>query len=506
VTEAIQVSRTDDRPTLPGDAAVFAWTPSHTIVLVVLCVAQVLDGIDVTVVNVALPSIEDRLGFSADTLSWVVNAYMVMFGGFLLLGGRAGDLVGRRKVFLSGLALFVLASLTSGLAQAAGVLVAARAVQGLAAALIAPMTLALIAVTFPPGKARDRAFAVWGAAYGLSSALGLILGGLLVNGPGWRWIFLINAPIGVIVIVLALRHLDADRPARRHRRFDVAGSVSSTAGVGLLAYGVLRASTTGWDNASTITALAAAVVLLGYFVLHEARIASEPLVAFSLFRNRSLAGANIVTVLRGAAMFALFYFATLYQQQVLHHSALPTGLAYLPLTAILVIASAAGPVLVQRVGTGFVLFGGSLVAAAGLAWFTRITPEGSLWGSVIAPSMVTAVGFAIMVVPSTIAALTGVPAAHTGVASALLNVSLQVGGALGLAALSSVATSRSAGRPGPVALVDGFVLAFAVAAVLLILTAVLALALFRGEGRGERVNVMDLQKAELDPGEDRGTP
>jgi EmrB/QacA subfamily drug resistance transporter len=476
----------------------FTWTGKHTIILVILCVAQVLDGIDVTVVNVALPAIEDEVGFSPDTLSWVVNAYMVTFGGFLLLGGRAGDVIGRRTVFLGGLGLFVVASLVSGVAQQTGLLVGARAVQGLAAALIAPMTLALIAANFPTGKARDRAFALWGAAYGLSSALGLVLGGVLVNGPGWRWIFLINVPIGAVVLLAALRYLDHDRPARRHQRFDVVGAVTSTIGVGLLAYGVLNMSTDGWGNARTIVVLGVAVLLLGYFVVHETRIASEPLMTFSLFRRRSLAGANIVTAMRGAAMFALFYFATLYQQQVLGYSALKTGLAYLPLTLILVVASALGPALVQRIGIRYVLFGGALIAAAGLVLFTRITPDGSLWWNVIAPSVVVGLGFAIMVVPSTIAALTGVPSAHTGVASALLNVSLQVGGALGLAVLSTVATTETAGRVDPAALVDGFVVAFVAAAVLMVVTAVVALAMFRDEGRGETVDVMALQKAGLD--------
>jgi EmrB/QacA subfamily drug resistance transporter len=491
------MSQGDDRAT--GGEPAFTWTLRHAIALVLLCVAQILDGIDVTVVNVALPAIQDRLGFGADALSWVVNAYMVMFGGFLLLGGRAGDLLGRRRVFLGGLALFVLESLVSGLASNAGTLVAARAAQGLAAALIAPMTLALIAVTFPQGRARDQAFAVWGAAYGLSSAAGLLVGGLLVNGPGWRWIFFVNVPIGALVLVAALRYLPGDRPIRRHRRFDTVGAVTSTAGVGLLAYGALRATQAGWTSGNTVGVLSAAVVLLAAFVVHETRIAREPLVSFALFRQGTVAGANIVTALRGAAMFALFFLATLYQQQVLGYSALKTGLAYLPLTVILLVASAAGPMLVQRVGVRFVLFGGSLVGAAGLLWFTRISPEGSLPWSVIAPLVVVGLGFAIMVVPATIAALTGVPAAQAGVASALLNVSLQVGGALGVAVLSSIAATRTsarlnAGRAGDAALVDGFTLAFLVAAALMVLTAVVALALFREQGRGEALDVMELQK------------
>jgi EmrB/QacA subfamily drug resistance transporter len=475
----------------------FAWTPTHTIALVVLCVAQALDGIDVTVVNVALPSIQDQLGFSQASLSWVVNAYMVLFGGCLLLGGRAGDLLGRRRVFLGGLVLFSAASLASGLAPNAGMLVAARAAQGLAAALIAPMTLALIAVIFPEGPARNRAFAVWGAVYGVSSALGLLIGGLLVTGPSWRWIFLVNVPVGVVVLVAAARYLPADRPAGRHRRFDVIGAVTSTAGVGLLAYAVLQAGTGGWRTAQTISLLTGAGMLLGYFVIHETRVAAQPLVAFSLFGNRSLTAANAVTALRGGAMFALFYFATLYQQQVLHFSALRTGLAYLPLTAILVLASSAGPTLVARLGIRLVLASGALTAAAGLAVFTQLSPQGTLWWGIIAPSVAAGLGFAIMIVPTTIAALTGVPASHTGVASALLNVSLQLGGALGVAVLSTAAATRTAsqlraGQPNDVALVDGFGLAFGIASAVMALTAVLAVLLFGEHGRGQKVDLAEL--------------
>jgi EmrB/QacA subfamily drug resistance transporter len=469
----------------------FTWTPAHTVIAVVLCGAQVLDGIDVTMVNVALPAIARQVGLSEAALSWVVSAYMVTFGGFLLLGGRAGDLIGRRTVFLAGLVLFAVGSLASGLAREPGVLVGARAVQGVAAALIAPMTLALLAANFPAGKPRDRAFALWAAAYAVSSALGLLLGGLLVNALGWRSIFFVNVPIAAGILVVALRYLRPDRPARSHHRFDVAGAVTSTAGVGLLAFGVLSGRTDGWSGSGTVVALAVAGLLLAYFAVHETRLASEPLVRFSLLRERSVAGANIVTALRGAAMFALFYFATLYQQQVLGFSPLKTAAAYLPLTLILLVASGAGPALVRRIGIRVVLPAGSLIAAAGLVWFAQLTRDGSLLWSVVAPSAVVAVGFAIMVVPSTIAAVTGVPAAHTGIASAMLNVSLQVGGALGLAALSTLADSEGTR-------LEGFSAAFVAAAALMAATAIVAVLLFRDEGRGAEVDVMALQKAGLE--------
>jgi EmrB/QacA subfamily drug resistance transporter len=489
------------RPT--ETSASFAWTARHVAALVVLCVAQVLDGIDVTVVNVALPSIENDLGFTPQSLPWVVNAYMVFFGGFLLLSGRAGDLLGRRKVFLAGLVLFTVASLVSGLATGIGTLLSARAAQGVAAAMIAPMTLALIAVTFPRGRPRTVALAFWGAAYGVSGALGLLVGGLLVGGPGWRWIFFVNVPIGLLVLVVALWIVPADRPVRRHHAFDVVGAVTSTAGTGLLAYAVLRAGADGWASVGTGVGLAAALVLLGYFVVHETRLAREPLLAFALFRSRSLTGANLVTAVRGAAMFAVFYFLTLYQQQVLHQSALETGLAYLPLTLTLVVAAGAGAALVRRFGIRPVLVVGSLVAAAGLGLFTRLPVQGSLLWNVVVPSVILSLGFAVMIVPTTIAALSDVPASHAGIGSALLNVSLQVGGALGLSALATAATTRTAtqldaGLARDVALVDGFGVAFVVAAGLMVVTALMSVGFFGARGRAQAVDVTQLQKAELD--------
>ncbi|WP_345694456.1 MFS transporter [Nonomuraea thailandensis] len=476
------------------------WTPKYTVILSVLCAAQVLDGIDVTVVNVALPSIETELGFTAASLSWVVNAYMVVFGGFLLLGGRAGDLLGRRRVFLAGLALFAVSSLGAGLAASPAVLVAARAVQGLAAALIAPMTLALIAVTFPPGTARNRAFAIWGAAYGVSSAVGLLVGGVLANGPGWRWIFLVNIPIGLLLLLATVRYVPADRPARRHHRFDLVGALTSTGGVSLLAYAVLQAPTGGWLTVTTLGLLIAAVVLLGYFALHEWRFAAEPLLDTLLLRSRSVTGANVVTAVRGGAMFAVFYFATLYQQQVLHQSPLETGLAYLPMTLVLIVAAGLGPVLVRAAGIRVVLTIGSLIAAGGLLWFAQMSTGGSLWAGVIGPSIVVSIGFAVMVVPTTIAALTEVAKAHSGIASALLNVSLQLGGALGLAVLSTAATTRNLSQAGThpdTALVEGYAFAFALASALMAVTAVLAMVFFREQGRGQQVNVAELQKESI---------
>ncbi|MGP3961132.1 DHA2 family efflux MFS transporter permease subunit [Nonomuraea sp. 3N208] len=458
----------------------FVWTRRHVWSLGVLCLAQVLDSVDVTIVNVALPAIQEDLGFSAATLSWVINAYMVAFGGFLLLGGRLGDLYGHRRILLGGVALFTVASAAAGFAQSDWVLVAARAVQGLGAALIAPMTLALIALIFPEGPPRSRAFAVWGAATGAASTLGLIAGGLFADGPGWRWIFFVNLPVGLLLLA-AWRSLGTgERPARASRGFDLIGALTSTAGVGLLAYAVLQTDVDGWSSTRTLTLLGVGAALLAYFVLHESRIAREPLVALGLFRNRSLVGANTIQALRGAAMFAVFYFATLYLQGVLGHSALATGLVYVPLTVILIVASALGPRLVRRFGTRLVIAGGSLVTAAGLLLLTRLPLNGTLLADVMPPLLVVGLGLGVIVVPLTTAALAGVPPSSSGVASSLLNVSAQLGGALGLAVLSALAASASAAGPdgSAEALAAGYRFGFGVAAGLMAVVAVIALVVF----------------------------
>ncbi|WP_327582356.1 MFS transporter [Nonomuraea sp. NBC_00507] len=464
----------------------FVWTRRHVWSLGVLCLAQVLDSVDVTIVNVALPAIQNDLGFSAAALSWVINAYMVVFGGFLLLGGRLGDLYGHRRVLLGGVALFTAASAAAGFAQSEWALVAARAVQGMGAAFIAPMTLALIALIFPEGPPRNRAFAVWGAATGAASTVGLIAGGLFADGPGWRWIFFVNLPVGLLLLVAGRLLGDGEQPARTSRGFDLLGALTSTAGVGLLAYAVLQTDVNGWSSPRTLVLLGVAAALLAWFVLQEARIAREPLVALRLFGNRSLLGANIIQALRGAAMFAVFYFATLYMQRVLGYSALVTGLAYVPLTVILIAASALGPRLVRRFGTRLVIAGAALVTALGLALFTRLSPDGTLLADVMPPLLVVGLGLGVIVVPLTTAALTGVPPSSSGVASSLLNVSAQLGGALGLAVLSAVAVGASADGPvgSATALVAGYRLGFGVAAGLMAVVVVIALVVLHNRREG----------------------
>ncbi|WP_283136433.1 MFS transporter [Rhizohabitans arisaemae] len=472
--------------TTTREAPAFTWDRGHTLALIVLCLAQVLDSVDATVVNVALPAIRHDLGFDPADLSWVVNAYMVPFGGFLLLGGRLGDLLGHRRILFAGIALFTVASSVAGFAQNAGTLIGGRALQGVGAALIAPMTLALIALIFPEGKPRNRALAAWGASTGVSTTVGLFAGGLLADGPGWRWIFFVNLPVGLLLLV-ALRRLPVPETARTpgvRRDFDVVGAITSTAGVGLLAYAILQTESGSWGSARTPILLAVSLALIAYFIVHETRIAREPLIAFSLFRNRSVSGANAIQAVRGGAMFAVFYMLTLYLQEVLGHTALETGLAYVPMTLALIGAAALAPVLLRRVGLRPVVAAGALVSAGGLLLFTRISPTGTFIGDVLLPLLVTGVSFGIVIVPLTTAALDGVSPEYSGVASALLNVSAQLGGALGLAILSAVAVNRTGdrlrtGAPAEAALTEGFSLAFGVSAAMMVVIAGLALVMFR---------------------------
>jgi len=462
--------------------------------------AALLDTIDVTVVNVAMPAIREALHFSEGGLAWMVNAYMVPFGGFLLFGGRAGDLLGRRRVLLAGTAVFTLASLGSALAPGVGVMITTRAIEGLAAAFVVPMTLAMLSSVFPAGAPRNRAFAIWGGVSAAGGTLGLIAGGLLVSVAGWRWIFFINIPVGLFVLAAATRLLPADPGRERSRgRFDLIGAVSVTGGSSLLAYAVVQTGSHPWGSARTITLLAGAAVLLGYFVLHERFVASSPLMPMALWRNGPVTGANVVTALLSSAIFAMFYSTTLYMQQVLGYSALRTGLAYLPLGLSILVAAGLAPALVSRIGVRLVAVAGAALSLAGLILFTRIPAHGQLLTDIVLPSVIVGLGGGLVLLSTTIAGMSGVPAEQHGVASALLNVSRQLGGALGLAAISTVVTSvavRSAGPLGaalPDALTAGFRAGFTVSAALTGLAALTALALLREDGRGQRVNLVELQ-------------
>jgi predicted MFS family arabinose efflux permease len=399
--------------------------------------------------------------------------------------------------------VFAAASLGSALAPSAAVMIVTRAVEGLAAAFVVPMTLAMLTSVFPAGPARTRAFSVWGGISAAAGTLGLVVGGALVSAAGWRWIFLINIPVGLIVIVAALRVLPADSPreggaAASRRGFDLGGAVSVTAGASLLAYAVAQTSSHAWGSAQTIVLLCGAAALAGYFVVHEGRVAGSPLMPLSLWRNRSVAGANIVSALLASAMFAVFYSTTLYMQQVLHYSALRTGLAYVPFGLSILVAAAAAPALVSLAGIRVTSILGSAVSLAGLVLLARVPVSGHLLTDIILPTVIVGLGAGAVIVPTSVAAMSGVGSDRHGVASALLNVSRQLGGALGLAVISTVVasvTARSAalGNGVSVALTAGFHAGFAVSAALVAVSIVTAATLLREDGRGQHVNLIALQ-------------
>ena len=447
--------------------------------LALLALTQFVIVLDASIVNVALPSIGRDLQFSQDDLSWVVNAYTLTFGGFLLLGGRLADLLGRRRLFIGGLVLFSVASLAGGLAQSDLQLIAARAVQGLGAALISPAALSLVTTMFAEGAERNRALGVWGAVAGSGGAAGVLAGGMLTEWAGWEWVLFVNVPIGVAAALAAPRLLPESRDADRERAFDVTGAASVTAGLALLVYTLVDANDAGWASTQTLVLGGLAIVLLAAFLVVERRT-SHPLMPFSIFRLRTLRGANVVGLLIGMALFSMFFFLSLYMQQVLGYDALKTGLAYLPLALGIIVCAGLASVLVTRVGFKPTLIAGLVLIAAGLVWFGQVSPNGTYVGDVLFPSLLAAVGLGFAFVPVTIAAVTGTRPDEAGLASGLINTSQQVGGALGLAVLAAVASGSTddavvGGERNPaVALTEGFQDAFLVGAGLSILAAVLA--------------------------------
>jgi EmrB/QacA subfamily drug resistance transporter len=447
--------------------------------LALLAMAQFVVVLDASIVNVALPSIGRDLEFAQDDLSWVVNAYTLVFGGFLLLGGRLADLLGRRRMFVYGMWLFAVASLAGGFAQSDVVLVAARAVQGLGAALISPAALSILTTTFAEGSERNKALAVWGAVAGSGGAVGVLLGGMLTEWAGWEWVLFVNVPIGIVAALVAPRVLLESRDASSPS-FDIAGAVSVTAGLALLVYTLVDANDAGWGSTQTLVLGAVSLALLAAFALIELR-RRYPLMPFSIFRLRTLRGANVIGLLLGMSLFSMFFFISLYMQQVLDYDPLTAGLAYLPLAGLIIVSAGGASQLVSRLGFKPVLIIGLLFTAGGLFWFSQVSaPGGSYVGDVLFPSMLAAVGLGLSFVPVTIGSVTGTKPDEAGLASGLINTSQQVGGALGLALLVAIANGRTtdvfaSGERNPaVALTEGFQDAFLVGGGMALLAALLA--------------------------------
>ena len=468
-------------------------TRRRWIALILLCAAQFVVVLDASIVNVALPSIGRALHFSEENLQWVVNAYVLVFGGFLLLGGRAADLLGRRRVFMFGLVLFGLASLAGGLANSEGMLIAARAVQGLGAAILSPAALSIVTTTFEEGTDRNKALGIWGAVAGSGGAAGVLLGGVLTDSAGWEWVFFVNTPIAIAAAVIAPRLIDESRADAEVRHFDTAGAVTVTAGLSLLVYAMVDANNAGWGSTQTIALLAVSVALLVSFVLIELR-SRAPLVPFRVFRLPNITGANVSGLLIGASLFSMFFFVSLYMQQVLHYSPLKSGFSYLPLAVTIIISAGVASQLVSRFGFKPVLVFGMALVAIGLLLFSRVPVDGTFAADVLPASLVAAAGLGFSFVPVTIAAVSGVRDSDAGLASGLINTAQQIGGALGLAVLSTISISRTddvmAAAHGakselPHALTEGFSSAFTAGAGFAILGVVLGLVLIKGRPRDE---------------------
>jgi len=450
--------------------------------LALLSAVQFMVVLDIAIVNVALPSIKVDLGFSQENLQWVISAYALVFGGFLLLGGRAADVLGRRRVFLVGVVVFTLGSLFAGLAWSEASLITARAFQGLGAAIISPAALSILSVTFAEGRERNVALGVWGAVGGFGAAAGVLLGGILTDALSWEWIFFVNVPVGIAAFVLAPFLLSESRDARV-TRFDVPGAVFVTAGLSSLVYAITQAGQQGWLSGRTLGFTAFSVVLLAAFVIWELRY-PEPLMRFGLLRTRTVAGANVGGFILGTATFSMFLMLTLYMQQVLGYSAMKTGVAYLAVAGTAILWSAVAAQLVTRLGVKPVLVIGMSALTGGLAWFTQVSVDGSYVTDLLPGFLLVGLGLGFSFVPISIAALAGVEPAEAGLASGLINTTQQIGGALGIAALSTIAVSSTddsvaAGTAMPQALVNGFTDAFVAGLIVAAIGIVAAVTLIR---------------------------
>jgi EmrB/QacA subfamily drug resistance transporter len=457
----------------------FLATGRGKLTLALLCAVAFLDFIDASIVNIALPDIRADLHFSVQSLQWVLSGYLLTYGGFMLLGGRAGDLLGRRRVLVTGTVLFAVSSLVGGFAGDAGILVGARMAQGVGAAMMLPAALSLLTTMFREGRDRNTALGAWGAVAGLASAAGVFFGGVLTEGPGWRWVLFVNPPIAAVLLGAIFVLIPGERRRAPLANFDLLGSALVTGGMLLLVFALVKAPDQGWGSGRTITELIGAGALLAAFVVNEQR-SRNPLVPLSIFKVPGLAAADVTQLIGIAGFLSMFFFLTLYMQNVLGFSPLMTGAAYLPLTAGVAVAAGIGSQLMSRIGTRPMIVGGAATVAAGLLLLSRVPADGSYLVDLLPGLMIVAFGIGAMFVAVTTAANAGVPADKAGLAAALLNASQQVGGALGLAILSAIATARTkhlfAAHATPAhALTGGFHRAMLVGSVIVLVTAVIAL-------------------------------
>lgn len=459
---------------------------SDSIVLAVICLAQFMVVLDVSIVNVALPSIQRDLGFIAANLQWVVTAYSLTFGGLLLLGGRLADLFGRRRIFLFGLVLFTGASLLGGFANSQGVLIAARSLQGVGAAVLSPATLTILTVTFTEQRARARALGVWSAVAAGGGAAGALFGGILTQELSWRWILFVNVPIGMVLFVFARYFLIESRAEGPRRRLDLAGSITVTGGLLALVYTIVHTDQVAWTSPSTLLTGAISVILLGSFVVIEARMAEHPLVPLRLFRSRALTGANLVMLCFGVAMFSMWFFLSLYLQQVLGYDPVITGLSFVPQTAAIAVGATIAGRLAPRLGARNVIVVGAVLAAIGLYWLSLIQATDTYWTGACGGGIMATFGMGLAFTPIALSATGGVRREEAGLASGLVNSSRQIGASLGLAVLSTVAASHIAsqlrGHPvtpelQKVAMTAGYSRGFFIASIVALVGGVVALAI-----------------------------
>lgn len=486
------MATTDARPS-------FLATGRGKITLTLLCAIAFLDFIDASIVNVALPAMRKDLDFSVQDLQWVPSGYLLTYGGFMLLGGRLADLLGRRRIVVAGTVLFSLSSVTGGLAQTSGMLVGARFAQGIGAALMLPGTLSILTTTFKEGGDRGKALGVWGGVAGGASAAGVLLGGLLTDGPGWRWVMLVNVPVCVIVIAGLFLLVEGDRRSARLADFDFLGAVLVTAGMLLLVYTIVKAPDVGWGAARTVGGLAGAAVILLAFLLNEQR-GRNPLLPLSIFRIRGLGAADVAMLVAVAGISSMFFFLSLYMENVLGYSPMKTGSAYLPLCFGVGIAAGISSQLLARIGTRPVMVAGLLLAGGGVYWLSRIPVDGAYLTDLLPGLMVASVGLGLAFVSITTAANANVAPDRAGIAAALLNASQQLGGALGLAIFSALATARTHDlvadrKPMPDALTGGFSRALLACSIFLGAAAVVALRAANTRGEAEQ----PLEDAPADP-------